>query len=523
MEHVKRIEQRDPARLIPNARNPRMHPPEQVAKIARSISVFGFNNPILVHGDTIVAGHGRWQAAALLELDSVPVIDLSHLSEAEARAYLLADNKAQEGAVTDAAAEAAALAELHEAEFDLSAIGYSDTELEEALRAAAGEPRPPADPDAGAAEAEPPADPVTKPGDLWLLGEHRLLCGDSTDPASVRLACGDMFGAVALLLADPPYGMGKESEGVANDNLYRDKLDAFQWEWLEAARPALPENGSVFVWGNAADLWRWWYGYVIPRIGEPVAFKNEIVWNKKSTPGMASPLETSYPTVTERALFFVFGEQFLGNLNADLYWEGFEPVRLWVAGEIEANGWTRGDVNRITGTNMAGHWIGRSQFQVLSRKHYNVLQAAAEADGLPGFRIPYDDFCSQVATVDVTGGGREHARDLAQEFRASKRTYFDNAHQTMTDVWEFPRVYGEERLGHPTPKPVAMLERAIISSTPAGGFVLEPFGGTGTTLIAAERTGRRCAMLEIDPGWCDVIVDRWERFTGRKAERGDGR
>ena len=268
---------------------------------------------------------------------------------------------------------------------------------------------------------------------------------------------------------------------------------------------------------NCLTLWRWWFSYVVPRMPDALSLKNEVVWFKSSVPGMASALETSYPTATERAIFAVLGEQFLGNLNSDQFWPGFEPIRAWVNQQAEANGWSRSDLNEITGTQMAGHWLSVSQFQIISRHHYNALFDRAISDNLPGFRLTYEDFCDQVATGEISDGGRKHARDLAAEFRQGKRSYFDNAHETMTDVWTFPRVYGEDRHGHPTPKPVAVVERAIISSTPAGGVVLEPFGGSGTTLIAAERTGRRCAMLEIEPAWCDVIVDRWEQYSGEPA------
>jgi DNA modification methylase len=286
-----------------------------------------------------------------------------------------------------------------------------------------------------------------------------------------------MAGAKAALLhADPPYGMGKEGEGVANDNLYRDKLDAFQMQWWRAFRGALEDNASAYIWGNAPGLWRLWYVGGL-KDSERLTLRNEITWDKREdNPTMlvsGVPLESRrmyHPT--ERCLFFMLGEQGFNN-NADNYWEGWEPVRAYLEGEMKKAGWTTADLNRITGTNMAGHWVTKSQWGLITAEDYVKIQAVAINKAFKG----------------------EHDA-LKRDFYAT-RAYFDNTHDNMTDVWEFPRVTGVERHGHATPKPVAMMERVMKSSLPKDGVCAEPFGGSGSTLMGAERAGRLCHTMEL--------------------------
>lgn len=349
----------------------------------------------------------------------------------------------------------------------------------------------------------PPSEPVTKMGDLWLLGPHRLLCGDSTNPTDVQRAVGEH--TITLIHADPPYGMGKEADGVLNDNLYREKLDAFQMQWWRAWTTKLAANGSSYIWGNAPDLWRlWWTGGLAEH--PEILMRNEIVWDKGSGIGMRSEGAHSYPIATERCLFVMLGEQFNGNENQDAYWEGYEPLRAWLEAEREKMGWTNADINAITATQMAVHWFTRSQFSLIVRKHYETLQGAAAGRA---FTNPYDEVVSEKVQRDHA----EHVRQRAAELQAN-RTFFDNTHDAMTDVWQFPRVIGDERHGHATPKPVAMVERALKSSSRSGDVIGAPFGGSGPEFIAADHLGRLCIGIELEPSWVDVICRRYQEHTG---------
>jgi len=312
-----------------------------------------------------------------------------------------------------------------------------------------------------------------------------------------------MDGAKAALVhADPPYGMGKEKDGVQNDNLYAEKLDAFQMEWWKAARPNIEDNASAYIWGNAPDLWRLWYVGGL-NDSERLTFRTEITWQQEGASWGKSGMSDlrMYAQNGERCLFFMLGEQGFNN-NADNYWDGWEPIRAYLDGEREKMGWNAKAIKEITGVGMFGHWFTESQWTMIPQEHYEALQKAANGKA---FLRPYDS---------KTDG-------LKQEFYAT-RAYFDNTHDNMTDVWDFDRVKGDERHGHATPKPVAMMERVMKSSLPKGGICYEPFAGSGSTLMGAERTGRKCYTMELTPEYCDTVVARWEAHTGKKAKRHGG-
>lgn len=497
-------------RLVPYARNARTHSDEQVAQIAASIKEWGWTTPVLVDPEgQIIAGHGRVMAARKLGIEEVPVMIADGWTDEQKRAYVLADNKLALNAGWDQELLALELSELQDLGADLSLIGFSDEELTDLF----------AEKEAGDQEGltdedeipEVQAEPVSVTGDVWQLGPHRVMCGDSTSASDVEKL---MDGAKALLLhADPPYGMGKEADGVANDNLYREELDRFQMDWWGAFRPYLADNASAYIWGNAADLWRLWYVAGLERT-EKFELRNEIVWDKKSIPGMASPDLTQYPIASERCLFFQFGNQFLGNINADDFPETWEPVRAYMEGEAKAAGIKPGDIKRVCGCGMYSHWFTRSQFTLIPEKHYRAL--AAEYSGR--FARPWSELKAEWDRIK--GAGREVINGKLD----GTRSYFDNAHDVMRDVWEFSRVTGDERHGHATPKPVAMMERAIKSALPSGGLCVEPFGGSGATLMGAEKSGRVCYSMEMQGRYVDVIVRRWQAYTGKKATLvGDGR
>lgn len=361
-----------------------------------------------------------------------------------------------------------------------------------------------------AAAGEKPKRPTTKPGDLYTLGRHRLLCDDTRDAGAVRKLLGRR--RPVMIHADPPYGMGKEADGVTNDNLYREKLDAFQVEWLDVWLARAVDVASLYVWGNAEDLWRLWWCSGIRDAGD-LMVRNELVWDKGSAFGMASEGQHCYPPATERCLFIMRGQQFLGNVNKADFWPGWQPLLDWLVEQRDAAGWSNPDVNEITGTSMAGHWFTRSQFQPIARAHYTTLQEAAEGRA---FVEPYDELFGRLFP-GLKDAGNAH-RELSARVR-EQRTYFDNAHAVMTDVWRFERVAGADRFGHATPKPVPMVARAMLSSSAPGDVVGVPFAGTGPELVAGEQLGRVVCAMEVEPGWCDVVVDRWQELTGKKAKR----
>lgn len=489
-------------RLLPYERNARTHSDGQVEKIAASMTEFGFTNPILVDGsDCIIAGHGRLMAAKKLGFADVPVVVLDYLTDAQRRAYILADNRLALDAGWDEEMLAAELADLNADGFDLELTGFNEQEIEDLLSDDIEQI------DSSAAEdsvPEPCPDPISKTGDVWILGRHRVMCGDSTVITDVeKLTQGKK---ASMIHADPPYGMGKAADGVANDNLYREKLDAFQMEWWATFRTFVEDNAGVYIWGNAPDLWRLWYRGGLGD-SERLELRNEIAWDKKSIPGMASPLMTQYPEASERCLYFQIGEQFISNINSDDFPEAWEPLRSYMEGEAAAAGIKPADIKRVCGCQMFSHWFTRSQFTLIPETHYATLAKEYPKH----FPRTWKDMKAEWDRVKGAG------RDVINGKLEGMRSYFDNAHEAMRDVWEFSRVIGDERHGHATPKPVEMMERVMKSSLPKGGVCLEPFGGSGSTLIGAEKTGRTCYSMELQGMYVDVIVKRWQKLTGKHA------
>lgn len=496
------------ARIRRYGRNARTHSEPQIRKIAESIREFGWTIPMLVTPTgELIAGHGRLAAAELLGAADVPVMIADGWTEAQIKAYRLADNRLALEAGWDEELLRLEFTDLKQMDLDLGLTGFSEFEISELLEPGAGrnhqqEPPPP---DVGIVA-------VSRPGEIWLLGDHRLAVGDARDPELLgRLMAGDL---ARMVHADPPYGMGKERDGVLNDNLRNDALDAFQLEWWTACRPFLIDAASAYIWGNAEALWRLWHRAGGLATLEAMAIRNEIVWNKKSTPGMRSEDRTNFSNVTERCLFFQLGHHVMQvNRTQDDYWEGWEPLRLFLVSERDKAGFTAKDVRKICGNYMHGHSFGRSQWVFISSDNYAKL---AEAAAGKAFVRDYDDLRAEYRRLNHSFHG-EVLGPRGVEFRAT-RPYFDQTWEVMTDVWDFPRVSGEERFEHATPKPTQMAERAIRCASQEDEIVLEPFGGTGSTLIGAERCGRRCYTVELDPLYCDVILRRWQSMTGGLAQ-----
>jgi DNA modification methylase len=480
-------------KLKGNPNNPRVLRDEKFAKLKKSITDF----PDMLNYRAIVAvsqadgtfmvlgGNMRLKALQDLKIKEAPVMLADHWSEEQRQQFVIKDNVGFGEWDWDALAN----------EWDADQLSDWGMDLPKGFGS-----------EMGGGYTEPddiptiPVEPVTQPGDVWRLGDHRLMCGDSTIAENVaRLMNGKQ---ASLCHADPPYGMGKEADGVENDNLYKAKLDEFQMNWWRTIRPHMEHNGSAYVWGNAPDLWRLWYVGGLSA-SEYLEIRNEIVWDKKAVPGMASPDLTQYPEASERCLFFQIGKQFLGNINTEDFPDSWEPLRASLEAEAKTAGIAPGDIKRVCGCSMYGHWFSRSQFTLIPDKHYRTLREA-----YPGhFKREWKELKREWDAVKD---------ELSRQFNGT-RTFFDNAHDIMRDVWEFPRVTGEERHGHATPKPVALTERAIRSSCPVGGIVLEPFIGSGSTIMAAQVSGRTCYGMELTPAYVDVAVKRWEAFTGNKA------
>ena len=477
--------------LIEYARNPRKND-HAVDRVAAAIREFGFRVPILAKSDkTIVDGHLRLKAANKLGLEEVPVLLCDDMTDIQVRAFRLSVNKVSEFADWDDEMLRVELDELGKDGFDIELTGFSldeiaDLQIEEVPEGLTDE------------DAVPEVDiskVVSVRGDVWVLGHNRVMCGDSTMADDIeKLTLGEK---AQLLHADPPYGMGKEGDGVANDNLYNENLDKFQMDWWTSFRMSMVDNASAYIWGNSPDLWRWWYGSL--GTSERLTLRNQIVWDKKHGQGMSSDQHRMFPTSTEHCLFFMVGEQGFNN-NADNYWDGWEPLLNYLKEQKDIAGLKVSDIIEITGKSSASHYFTTSQWALPTKEHYEAISSHC---GDKAFNRSYDEL------------KKEHD-ELKKEFY-STRAYFDNVHDNMRDVWDFPRVTRQERHDHATPKPVIMMERVMKSSLPPKGLCLEPFGGSGSTLMGAEKSGRRCFTMELQPFYVDVIINRWQQYTGKVA------
>lgn len=486
--------------IRPYEKNPRKND-EAVKYVAESIKQFGFKVPIVIDANgVIVAGHTRYKAAKQLKMNTVPCIVADDLTEEQIKAYRLADNKVAEKAEWDFDLLNAELDELFD--IDMTAFGFDDL----------GGAEIPGEADEGEAveddfDPQLPEEPKAKIGDIYQLGRHRLMCGDSTSITDIdKLMNGQFADAV---FTDPPYGMKKEKDGVLNDNLNYDDLLEFNRQWIPLTFAALKDMGSWYCWGIDEPLMDI-YAHILKPLARDnkIVIRNYITWAKHSAIGMKSPLMLSYPKETEKCWFVVKGKNWNNN-NAEFFNYKYQPVIDYMNGEAQKVGLNAKRLNQLTGVQMWSHWFTRSQFTVIPQKHYETLQKEYNVSG--AFLLSYEELRGLI-------GGEDNKKTPDKPF--FDLTWFDDGDIPLTDVWRNSTTSGEEREqagGHATPKPIKICERAIVTSTRKNENVLDVFGGSGSTLIACEQLERNCFMMELEPKWVDVIIARWEGFTGKKA------
>lgn len=485
-----------PDELTPYEKNAKKHPKEQVDHIANSIREFGFRQPIVVDADNVVViGHGRLLAAKKLGLETVPCVRADDLTEEQIKALRLADNKTNESE-WDLGPLEAELVELS-LDFDMSDFGFDDIPggVSEQTTAADDD----FDPDAK-------VEPRAKLGDIYQLGRHRLMCGDSTDQETVRTLIGGTV--VDMVFTDPPYGMKKEKEGVLNDNLNYDDLFEFNKKWIAVSFAFLKDTGCWYCWGIDEPLMDVYSGILKPmQKANQIVIRNYITWAKHSAFGIGSDLQLSYPRETEKCWFVMKGMDWNNN-NTEFFNTKFEAILNYMQTEAEKAGIKPNDIKEVCGVQMYSHWFTKSQFAIISDKHYKELQ-----NHYPGcFEKPYEKL------RDMLGDSNNPTACLKPYFDA--KAIDDYGDIGLTDVWRIPTASSKEREetgGHATPKPLKLCARAIHASSRENENVLDLFGGSGSTLIACEQTGRNCYMMELDPHYVDVIIQRWENLTGEKA------
>jgi DNA modification methylase len=348
-------------------------------------------------------------------------------------------------------------------------------------------------------DATPPEEPITVLGDIYEIGEHRLLCGDSTDSDQVAKLMNGELADVGH--NDPPYGMKKESEGVLNDNLNYSDLLNFNREWIALQFMHLKENGSWYCWGIDEPLMDIYSEILKPYIAEQKAtFRNLITWDKGHGQGQNSDNTRSYAIADEKCLFVMMGVQGFNN-NADNYFEGWEPIRQYIVGEYKKLNKTRKEVNDLLGSSpksaggLVSHYFDNAQWSFIPEHQYKKLQSYCQQNNIDAFKKEYEEL-------------KKEYEELKKEYY-STRAYFNNVHDNFNNVWKFDRhLRNGTEGGHATPKPIPLCERAIKSSCPDGGLVIDFFLGSGSTMVASHQLKRKCYGMELDPKYCDVIVKR---------------
>lgn len=406
--------------LKPYENNQRLNE-DAVDLVAASIEEFGFKQPIVVDKDLIIiAGHTRWKAAQKLGLETVPCVQADDLTPAQVKAYRLADNKVAEAAQWDLDALQFELEELDNMDFDMEPFGFETETFDEHIA------------EDDNFEAELPTAPMTRSGQLWLLGKHRLMVGDSTKHQDVEKLCSDA--TVDMVVTDPPYnidytGGTKDAMKIENDNWGDDEgFIEFLKAAFENMRDQLKDGGSFYIWYASTQSKN--FLEAAERAG--LNIRQTLIWNKNT---------------------FSLGRQ-------DYQWK-HEPCLY---------GWKDG----------AAHYF------VNTRNLATVIEDAENQD--------IDDMKKD-----------ELKKLLKSILGGHETTVLDEKKPTKSEL-------------HPTMKPIPLIARQIKNSSRTGENVLDLFGGSGSTLMACEQLGRRCFMMEYDPHYADVIIKRWEDYTGEQAE-----
>jgi DNA modification methylase len=381
--------------------NSRLHSDEQIDQIVRSIQEYGFTNPILIdENGLIIAGHGRLEAAKRCGLNEVPCIVLDGLSDDQKAAYVIADNKLALNASWDFDILRAEFDKLKGADFDLELTGFDLEEIgtlfddDNIIEGLCDENATPS----------APFEPKTKPGDIWLLGDHRLMCGSSTDALAVECLLDGQH--PNTMITDPPYGVKYEA--------------AWRAKAKKSKKTAREENSNL----QNDDQADWYDAYVL--FPGSVAY----VWHASAF--------------------------------TDVVMDGLRRAGFEIKQQI----------------------IWNKNIHALSRSDYHWKHE------------PCWYACRKMAERNWQGG------------------------RSQMTVWDVPSVVQEkDKTAHPTQKPVTLFERSILHHTNRGEYVYDPFSGSGTLVIACEKTGRRALCMELDPKYCDIIIQRYENFTGNKAVR----
>lgn len=426
-----KIEYRKVSELLPYARNARTHSDAQVSQLAASIKEFGFNNPVAIDADgMILCGHGRVMAAQKLGMTEIPTVCLSHLSATQKKAYILADNKLALNAGWDNDMLKVELEDLKFSNFDLDLVGFSTEELDEIMNQ---DEEPEVEDDDYTVAV--PQEPKAKLGEIYILGKHRLMCGDSTSIQDVEKLMGEQ--QADLLLTDPPYNVDYEGGTdkklkIKNDNMEDQAFRQFLIDVYKAADHVMKPGAPFYIWHADSE-----------------------------------------------------GANFRGAAK-DMGWQIRECL-IWVKNSLVLG---RQDYNWRHEPCLYGWKAGAAHYFTDSRSETTVIEDQVNVDKLSKDELKA--LCKRLLEPNC------------------ETTVIHEKKPSINDI-------------HPTMKPVKLFGRLIKNSSKRNDIVLDLFGGSGTTIVACEQLNRRAYLMELDPAYVDVIIDRYQKLTNVEVMRSDGK
>lgn len=476
------IEMKRLSELTPYEKNAKKHDEKQIANVANSIKRFGWQQPIVIdENGVIVIGHCRALAAKKLKLKEVPVTVASGLTEDEIKELRIADNKTNESPW-----DLGLLAE------DIEGLDFEGFDLDFGIDGEVG----------GVTSDEvveddfditSPEQPKAKMGDIYQLGNHRLMCGDSTSEADVDTLLDGRY--MRLTVTSPPYGVGKDYEEKGIE----------PWKSTISGVINAIKGKTLLIGWNIGDLFSTGTQFSEPTGAYSIAMMADAgygmlynrIWKK---PGGNFAGNNPYYTVTTKPVQDYEYLYCFAATDADRL---LDSVKSYLFEQSKIANITDAIVQKIGGpTHMCGHWFTSHQWSFINRENYERISNYCRDEGIDAFRRTYDEL------------HQEYLRNTIFSHNLSKE---DFSEWGVYGVWEFNTVH--ERLGgHAAAFPVELPSRYIKMHSYEGDCVLDPFGGTGTTLMACEQLDRHCYMMERDPHYVDVIISRWENYTGKKAQ-----
>lgn len=489
--------------------NPRINK-NAIPKVAESIKKYGYKVPIVIDKDNeIICGHTRFEALKSLQVEEINCLLADDLTPEQVREFRIIDNKTQEYAEWDFPKLELELQDLKLDFKDLEVHTFIKTEKKEDYKEKELK-------DTQKVETLRATTTTTTRGDVWKLGKHRLMCGDSLNYEDVKKLLDGK--KPNLFILDPPYGMKKKD--VKNDRLLPYDLQKFLTNLMNNLLKFSEESASFFLYNNFQALAMFYTNYIEMKEKDgALTFRNFITWNKQSGQNANSYHARSFSNWCEYLLFFVQGNQGFfkfENKEKSNFYDGWLPILEYLQEEKKKSGLTPVFWEKTLIKNYAyGHYFTKTQFELIPEEHYKKLQEHYKGH----FLKPWGSLKLQY--MEIEKERKKKQPYFNSMFYGNGGNVFEHVYACLTDYKE-EKV--QKNIYHETPKPYEQIKILIGTTTDLFNYniVFDPFGGSGTTLLACEEMKRQAYIMELDPLHCQTIINRWEKKTGKKAERING-